>query len=137
MTFLKISIPVYKLNKWKNWERDGKIEVSSEVDNLSQGYQDLKNQIDELLHELDAQNRLANDSNKLQDEIEAKARFLKMMTKNIQEATEHYECLKFFLEKLGIDSSAPRLTFDKKFLLREASALVVEVENASNSEKFE
>ncbi len=98
MTFLKISLPVYKKDKWGRLEKDGKIEVSSDVDSLTDGYEFLKIQIDNLLAELDGQNRLADDCEKLNDEINQKARVLKNLMRNIEIATAHYEKLRFFLK---------------------------------------
>jgi predicted RNase H-like nuclease (RuvC/YqgF family) len=132
MTLLKISVPVFKKDKWKNLEKDGKIEVSSDVDNLSEGYQSLKIEIDKLLSELNAENRLAEQAHALEREIERKAFELEGLNKNIEKATEHYEDFKIFLERLGIDPTAPRLTFDKRFLLRDAS--LSQIESVSSSE---
>lgn len=123
MTFLKISLPVYKKDKWERLDKNGKIEVSSEVDNLSDGYESLKIQIDNLLAELDGQNRLAHDCEKLNDEVNEKTRVLKNLTRNIEIATAHYESLRFFLNHLGIDPDARpgHLTFDQELLLQDAS----------------
>jgi len=52
---------------------------------------------------------------------------LKNLLKDIQQATAHYESLQLFLEKLGIDPTMPRLTFDRKLLLQSASVSEVEV----------
>jgi len=134
MTFLKISLPVYKKDKWDRLEKNGKIEVSSEVDNLSDGYESLKIQIDNLLAELDGQNRLANDCEKLNDEINEKARVLKNLTRNIEIATAHYESLRFFLKHLGIDPDARHLTFDQELLLQDASVSGIEVLSSDTSE---
>ena len=134
MTFLKISLPVYKIDKWQRLEKDGKIEVSSEVDSLSEGYESLKIQIDNLLAELDGQNRLAEDCEKLENEIQEKARTLKQLTKDIEKATKHYENLRLFLEGLGVDPIARRLTFDEKFLLQDASVSEIEVLSSDTSE---
>lgn len=130
MTHLKVSIPVYKKDSWHTLEKDGKIEVSSDVDNLADGYEDLKNQIDELLHKLDAQSRLADSARSLDDQIEQKAFTLKNILKDIERATEHYENLRLFLQNLGVDPVAQRLTFDKRFLPQEVS--IVEIEAAKN-----
>ncbi|MEG3907329.1 hypothetical protein QT979_08530 [Microcoleus sp. w2-18bC1] len=132
MTFLKISVPVYKKNNWENLEKDGRIEVSSDVDNLSEGYQSLKLEIDKLLSEVNAENRLAKEVHELELEIENKAWKLKGILKDIEKATEHYESLKFFLQNLGVDPISPRLTFDKRFLPQEAS--ISEVKVISQSE---
>ncbi|MCC3423451.1 MAG: hypothetical protein JGK12_05835 [Microcoleus sp. PH2017_01_SCD_O_A] len=127
MALIKISLPVYKRNKWQHVDKDGKMEVSSDVDDLSDGYQKLKDQIDKLLIELGAENRLAKDAYALEREIQEKAYKLKSLTEDIDRATEHLESLKFFLGRLGVDPLAQRLTFDQKFLLQEASFSEVEV----------
>jgi len=127
MTFLKISIPVYKRDKWDSFDREGKLVVSSDVDNLSEGYQSLKLEIEELISELKAESRLAQDVYKLECQIKAKAFELKELLKDIERATAHYESLKFFLMNLGIDPTSSRLTFDKQFLPQDASLSQVEV----------
>lgn len=127
MTFLKLSIPVYKKNAWDNLEKDGRLEVSSDVDNLSEGYQSLKLEIDKLLSEIQAENRLAQEAHALENEIEKKAWKLKALIKDIEQATEHYESLKFFLQNLGVDPVSSRLTFDKRFLPQEVSASEVKL----------
>ena len=127
IAYLKIKIPIYKKTKWKSLKKDGTLEVSAEVDSLSEGYEMLKKQLDNLLAELDAQNRLAEDAETLERQIEDKARDLKCITKDIERATEHYKCLRLFLERLGIDPNQKRLTFDKQFLFSQASASEVEV----------
>ena len=132
MTFLKISLPVYKIDKWDRLEKDGKIEVSSEVDSLSDGYESLKIQIDNLLAKLDSSIRLADDASKLETEIAQKAYTLKNLTRDIEKATKHYENLRLFLERLGVDPIAPRLTFDKRFLLQDASVTQIETLNAQS-----
>lgn len=129
MIFLKISLPVYRKDRWEQLEKDGKIEVSSEVDSLSDGYESLKIQIDNLLAELDASSRLADDARKLEVEIVQKTYTLKNLKRDIEKATEHYENLRLFLENLGVDPTAPRLTFDKRFLLQDASVTQIEVLN--------
>jgi len=127
MTFLKISLPVYKRNNWGHLEKGGRIEVSSEVDNLSEGYQSLKLEIEKLLLQMKAENRLAEELHTLECEVETKAFQLKMLVKDIERATAHCESLKFFLMNLGVDPTSSRLTFDKQFLPQDASLSQVEV----------
>ncbi len=132
MTFLKISIPVYRRNEWKNLEKDGRIEVSSDVDNLSDGYQSLKCEIDKLIQEINAETRLAENVSNLEQQIEEKAFTLRKLTENIETATAHYESLKFFLQSLGIDPTAHRLTFDKQLLFQDCSVPDVEIAHYSS-----
>ncbi|WP_293151249.1 MULTISPECIES: hypothetical protein [unclassified Microcoleus] len=121
MTYLKISIPVYKRGKWDGLKQQGRVVVSSEVSELSEGYKELKAQIDKLLDELNAQNRLADDAKSLEEEIKNKAFTLKNLIRDIERAAEHYEDLKIFLQAFGVDPGASRLTFDKLLLLSESS----------------
>ncbi|MFB8795916.1 MAG: hypothetical protein U7126_17250 [Microcoleus sp.] len=108
-------------------EKDGRIEVSSDVDNLSEGYQSLRLEIEELISELKAESRLAEEAYTLECQIEKKASELKRLLKDIERATAHYESLKFFLMNLGIAPTSSRLTFDKQFLPQDASLSQVEV----------
>jgi hypothetical protein len=126
MTVIKISIPVHKKGNWDTLKKDGTVKVSSDVDNLSEGYKLLKLEIEKLLAEIDAKNRLACEACQLEKEIKNKALILKNLVSDIEKATEHYNNLKIFLQRLGIDPIAPRLTFDKRFLLRDASLSQVE-----------
>ena len=131
MTVIKISIPVYKKGNWDTLKKDGTVKVSSDVDTLSEGYQLLKTEAEKLLAEVNAENRLAADAYQLNKEIEKKSCILKDLVHDIEKATEHYNNLKIFLERLGIDPIAPRPTFDKRFLMRDASLSLVESVNSS------
>ncbi len=124
---MKIKIPIYKKTKWETLKKDGILEVSAEVDSLSEGYEMLKKQLDNLLAELDAQNRLAEDSESLERQIQQQAHTLKTLLKDIEQATAHYESLRLFLQTIGVDPIAPRLTFDKRLLLQAASVSQVEI----------
>ena len=127
MAVIKISIPVYKKGNWGTLKKDGTVKVSSDVDNLSEGYKLLKVEIESLLAEIDAENRLACEACQLEKDIKEKALILKDLVRDIEKATEHYDNLKIFLQRLGIDPIAPRLTFDKRFLLRDPSLSQVEI----------
>ena len=114
---LEISVPVYRRDRWNRLEKDGKIQVSSEVDTLSEGYKALKQELDGLLTQVDAETRLAETALTLQLEIDEKTRKLTRLTKDIEQASEHYKNFKVFLENLGIDPNKKQLTFDKHLLL--------------------
>jgi len=114
---LEISVPVYRRDRWGRLERDGKIQVSSEVDTLSEGYKSLKQELDALLAQIDAETRLAEDALTLQLEIDAKTSKLSALAQDIEQASEHYKNFKIFLENLGIDPKNKKLTFDKHLLL--------------------
>jgi hypothetical protein len=134
MTFLRISVPVYTRDKWNSLDRTGTVKVSSEVDCLTEGYHVLKSEIDKLLTEVNAENRLAKNLLDLDNEIQEKTFALRAILRDIKQATDHYNDLRLFLEKLGIDSSASRLTFDSRFLLKDAS--LVDGENPNNESSF-
>ena len=127
MAYLKITIPVYKPGRWDTFSKDGEIEVSTDVDSLSEGYESLKEQVDKLLVELNASTRLAKMARSMESEIEEKALTLKHLKKDIETATQHYEDLKIFLKAFGVVPDASRLTFDKRLLLSESSKAEVEV----------
>jgi hypothetical protein len=131
MTIIKISVPVYKKGNWDTLKKDGIVKVSSDVDNLSEGYKLLKVEIEKLLAEVDAENRLTNHAYQLEKEIKDKTRILQHLVCDIEKATEHYENLKILLNSFGIDHVEPRLTFDKRFLLRDASLAQIETVNSS------
>jgi hypothetical protein len=114
---LELSVPVYRRDRWGRLERDGRIQVSSEVDTLSEGYKALKQELDALLIQVDAETRLAETALALQLEIDNKTNKLAQMAQDIERATEHYKSLKIFLENLGIDPTKKQLTFDKHLLL--------------------
>jgi HD-GYP domain-containing protein (c-di-GMP phosphodiesterase class II) len=122
---LQIAVPVYRRDRWGRLERDGKIEVSSEVDTLSEGYKALKAELDALLVQVNAETRLAETALTLQLEIEEKTRRLDELKQDIRLASDHYASLKIFLENLGIDPKKKQLTFDKQLLL--SSGLVEDV----------
>jgi FtsZ-binding cell division protein ZapB len=118
---LEISVPVYRRDRWNRLEKDGKIQVSSEVDTLSEGYKPLKHELDILLAQVDAETRLAETAETLQLEIDEKTRKLSRLAQDIERASEHYESLKIFLQNLGIDPTKKQLTFDKHLLLSSGS----------------
>jgi HD-GYP domain-containing protein (c-di-GMP phosphodiesterase class II) len=124
---LEIAVPVYRKDKWGRLERDGKIQVSSEVDSLSEGYLALKKELDDLLTQVNAETRLAGTALSLQLEIEEKNRKLNELKQDIGLAAEHYANFQIFLQNLGIDPKKKQLTFDKHLLLSSGSVEDVEV----------
>ena len=133
---LEISVPVYRRDKWNRLEKDGRIQVSSEVDTLSEGYPALKKELENLLTQVDVETRLADDSLTLQLEIEEQTSKLTNIKKDIERASEHYKSLRLFLEKLGIDPSKKHLTFDKQLLLSSASISEIEVMAEQSNHEF-
>jgi hypothetical protein len=133
---LELSVPVYRRDKWGRLEKDGKIEVSSEVDTLSEGYLAVKKELETLLTQVDIETRLAEDALTLQLEIEEQTRKLTELKKDIERASEHYKSLRLFLEKLGIDPNKKHLTFDKQLLLSSASVSQIDVMAEQSSHEF-
>jgi hypothetical protein len=114
---LKMSVPVYKRGRWNRLELDGKIELSSEGDTLSEAYESLKQEVDAFLTRLESETRLAETAEALQLEIDGHTSKLVALAKDIERASEHYKNLRVFLENLGIDPNKKQLTFDKHLLL--------------------
>jgi len=133
---LEISVPVYKRDRWGRLERDGKIQVSSQVDTLSEGYKSLKQELDALLTQVDAETRLAETALTLQLEIDEKTRKLTEIAQDIERASEHYKNFKVFLQNLGIDPNKKQLTFDKHLLLSSGSVSDVAAVSDSLDHEF-
>ena len=132
---IKIRIPVYKKNDWGSFDRQGKVEVSSDVEALSEGYAALKGEIDQLVSEMDGSIRLAGSLREMETEIKTAAQTLEQLKRDIDKATRHYESLKLFLKQFGVDPQASRLTFDKKLRLESSSEAAIEV-LSQNPEAF-
>jgi hypothetical protein len=133
---LEISIPVYRRDRWDRLERDGKIQVSSEVDTLSEGYNSLKKELDALLTQVDAQTRLAQTALELENEIDKKKYTLRRLAQDIERASEHYKNLKILLENFGIDHTKKQLTFDSHLLLSSGSVSEVAAESGPVDHEF-
>ena len=133
---LEISVPVYKRDRWGRLERDGKIQVSSQVDTLSEGYKSLKQELDALLTQVDAETRLAETALTLQLEIDEKTRKLTEIAQDIERASEHYKNFKVFLQNLGIDPNKKQLTFDSHLLLSSGSVSEVAAESGPVDHEF-
>lgn len=132
---IKIRIPVYKKNSWGSFDRQGKVEVSSDVEALSEGYEALKGEIDQLISEMDGSIRLAGSLHEMETNIKTAAQTLEQLKRDIDKATRHYESLKLFLKQFGVDPQASRLTFDERLRLESSSAAAIEV-LSQNSEAF-
>jgi len=132
---IKIRIPVYKKNDWGSFDRQGKVEVSSDVEALSEGYEALKGEIDQLVSEMDGSIRLAGSLHEMETNIKTAAQTLEQLKRDIDKATRHYESLKLFLKQFGVDPQASRLTFDERLRLESSSEAAIEV-LSQNSEAF-
>jgi DNA integrity scanning protein DisA with diadenylate cyclase activity len=100
---LKVVINSYVRNSWRNLERHGEIEISAEVDVLSEGYEKLKLQINELLTKIDAENQLISDIGETEKELQSKTKTLENLNNEIMVAKGQVNRLKAFLENLGIN----------------------------------
>lgn len=126
MTTLKISVPVYKCNNWGNLEVCGEITVSaSDGESLTQDYDRLKLQIDELLQKVNAENQLVLDCRRLADEIETKNSALKTLNVQVECANRQFNRLKNFLGRLGIDATSSQMIVAQEVQQKLRSVAVV------------
>ncbi|MEZ2226880.1 MAG: hypothetical protein ACBR50_11490 [Microcoleus sp.] len=116
MFSLKITLPTYKPNDYNNLCVSGELQVSAEVDTLSDGYAALKNQLDQLLKETQAENQIVVDLKNLQSEIELKKTTLKRVNQDLESAKAQLKRLKKFLSLLGINPFQYSLEIDDRVL---------------------
>jgi hypothetical protein len=140
-THIEIDIPIYRLDRYEELQRQGIIKVSSNIETFEEGsltkeYERLKKETDILIAEINARTRLAAEVSALEDEIRWKGNQLKDIKKDIEKATEHYNSLKLFLENLEIEPKMARLTFDKQLLLSQASEAVVSATERYRGSEF-
>lgn len=100
---VKISIPTYEANSWGRLDKQGEVQISADVDSLSQEYSVMKAQVDQLLKEVGAENRLIVDLEALEAKYENKQRSLDILEDKINLATQQLRRLENFLKRLGID----------------------------------
>jgi hypothetical protein len=138
---VKISVPTYQANSWGQLDKQGEVQISADVDSLSQEYPVMKAQIDELLKEANAENRLVLDLKELERKCENRQRSLDILQKKISIARQQLRRVETFLKRLGIDPTSYTLIVDEKVALREAttddSGEVVAVEAEVDSTSFE
>jgi hypothetical protein len=103
MFSIRISIPVYKANSWGQLDKQGEIVVSSEVDSLSEGYAALKVQIEELLTQTNAENKIVVDLQILNSEIDRRKTIWQNLNQKIKVARNQLERLQKFLRRVGIN----------------------------------
>ena len=126
-THIEIDVPVYRLDRYDQLERQGRIKLSSNIETIEEGsltkeYERLKKEADILIADINARTRLAAEVSALEDEIRWKGNQLHDLKKDIERATEHYKSLKLLLENLGVDPKLSRLTFDKQLLLSQTAS---------------
>jgi hypothetical protein len=106
MINVKFSVPTYQANSWGRLSEQGEVQISSDVDSLSTEYPVIKAQVDALLKESGAENRLILDIEALEAKREKMQRDLEILTDNINLAKKQLRRLENFLKRLGIDSKA-------------------------------
>jgi len=130
---VKISVPTYRANSWGQLDTQGEVQISSDVDSLSQEYPVMKAQIDELLKEASAENRLVLDLKDLERKCENKQRSLNILQDKINVARKQLRRMEDFLKRLGIDPASYTLMISEDIALKavaidESDDVVVEAE---------
>jgi len=130
---VKITLPTYQSNSWGQLEKQGEVQISADVDSLSQEYPVMKAQIDELLKEANAENRLVLDLKDLERKCENKQQSFNILQDKINVARQQLRRMENFLKRLGIDPASYTLIIDEKVALNaatndESGDVVVEAE---------
>jgi hypothetical protein len=118
---VKISVPTYRANSWGQLDTPGEVEIISAVDILSLEYPVLKAQINGLLQEANAENRLALDLKDLERKCENKQRSLNILQDKINIARKQLRRMEDFLKRLGIDPASYTLMISEDIALKAAS----------------
>jgi chromosome segregation ATPase len=118
---VKNSVPTYQANSWGQLDKQGEVQISADVDSLSQEYPVMKVQIDELLKEASAENRLVLDLKELERKCENKQRSLDILQDKINVARQQLRRMEDFLKRLGIDPASYTLIIDEKVALNAAT----------------
>jgi len=128
---IEFDIPVYRLDRYEQLERQGRVKISSTIDALKEGdltkeYERLRKETDILIANINARTRLAAETSEIEDELRWKSQKLKDILDDIEKAKGHLDTLKLLLQNLGVDSNSrlTKLTFDKQLLLTESGAQV-------------
>ena len=106
MINVRFSIPTYQADASRRFYEQGEVQISSDVDNLSAEYPIIKAQLDELLKDLNAENRLILNVEALEARREKVQSELDTLRKNIDLAKIQLRRLENFLSRLGIDPRA-------------------------------
>jgi len=107
---VKISIPTYQANSWGRLSEQGQVEISSDLDSLSTEYPVMKAQVDALLKEAGAENRLILDIEALETKREKVQSELDTLREHTNVAKKQLRRLENFLKRLGIDPTAHTYT---------------------------
>jgi hypothetical protein len=100
---VKISIPTYQADSSRRFYEQGRVEISSDVDNLSTEYPVIKAQVDALLKGAGAENRLMLDVEALETKRKKVQSDLDTLIKHTNLAKKQLGRLENFLKRLGID----------------------------------
>ena len=100
---VKISIPTYQVGSFGRLSQQGEVEISSEVNSLSEEYPHMKEQVDELLKQAGAENRLILDVEALEAKRAKMQHNLDCLQDNLKCAQKQLRRLENFLQRLGID----------------------------------
>jgi hypothetical protein len=134
MLNVTISVPTYKSNSWGRLDKQGEVQISSEVNSLSEEYPRIKAQVDELLEKANAENRLILDLESLEAAREKQQNTLDDLQDRIEQARHQLRLLENFLKRLGIDPRAYTYTLNisddlaLKTATNDESDVAVEVE---------
>jgi chromosome segregation ATPase len=127
---IEFDIPVYRLDRYEQLERHGRIKVSSNIETFEEGtltkeYEQLKKELKTLIADIKGRTRLAAEVGEIEDEIRWKSQNLKDILTDIERAKTHYNALKALLESFGVvNPKAATLSFDTTLLLSQAGSKV-------------
>lgn len=125
MTLIRITIPVYKRNTWDNLAEQGIIEISTDCDNLSEAYEQLKPQIADLLLKVQAECQIVVILHELDSQIRERQEALRVLSGQIVRANKQLERLRRFLQSLGINPFGGSLSLDDSIIRNLRPAEVV------------
>jgi chromosome segregation ATPase len=109
---VKICVPTYKVNSWGQLDKQGEVQISADVDSLSQEYPVMKAQIDELLRKASAENSLVLDLKELDHKCEQRQKSLNILQDKINVARQQLRRMEDFLKRLGIAPASYTLIID-------------------------
>jgi|GEM_PF-1083603 len=109
---VKISVPTYRANPWGRLDKQGEVEISADVNSLSEEYSVMKAQVDALLEKGNAENRLLLDLEAIELKCEKSQETFNDLQDKIEQARHQLRLLENFLKRLGIDSRAYTYTLN-------------------------
>ena len=84
MINIKITAPVYKRDKWGQFDRKVDIQVAADVETFSEGYAFLRTQVDELLQQSGAENQMLLKLHDLEKHISRIEKTIESLDKKIE-----------------------------------------------------